>query len=192
MNNRVLRLLVHGALGLLFFAALGMLGYGNFAAGMPLGMVLLNSLLLAIPLFLLFGGLGLLFEAMLHRREGEMGPRITRVLYFAPRVAAFLIALFIGLFALDVFDMPGGFWQKLGGFLIHAAPALVLLVLAGLAWRWSWLGALVFGLAAVGFLLMAVIGSAFAAGNLMLFVLPLAAVAALFFVNWRWRLHPAH
>jgi hypothetical protein len=188
MNNQMLRKIGFGILVVLFIAIIGLLTYPEYRAGTPLPMLLINTLILAVPTGVVCLSLGLIFEAWQQHRAGKVGPRIEKYIYFTPRIAGLLIALFIGLFALDVFDMPGSVWQKIGAFLMHAAPALVMLVLLVLAWRWPWVGTVTFGVAALLFLFLTVIGGGqFSLGNLLLFALPLSLVAALFWLNWRWR-----
>jgi hypothetical protein len=187
MNARTLRWVVFGILAFLFVATIVLLSYPQYRAGAPFAMLLINMLLLSVPMGALFFSLGLIFEASLQHRAGKIGSRMAKLLYFTPRIAGLLIALFTGMFALDVFEMAGSTWEKIGAFLLHAAPALVLLVLLAIAWRWPWVGTVVFGLAAFLFLLTVLARGPYGFGNLLLVVLPMALVAALFWLNWRWK-----
>lgn len=73
-----------------------------------------------------------------------------RLLVWAPRVVGILVSLFIGMFALDAFSPGKPFSQALPDFLIHLAPAVVLLAIVGTSFRWPWIGAVAFtGLAVV-------------------------------------------
>jgi hypothetical protein len=66
----------------------------------------------------------------------------------AGRILGIVLALFLSLFAFDVFEMEGTFWEKIGGFLIHLLPTWLVLLAVGLSWRWPWLsGVLMIGLA---------------------------------------------
>jgi hypothetical protein len=187
MNNRILRFLVHGVLGILFFASLAYINLANLRAGNSPDELLSTLLLTSLPLFLLYFSIGLLFESWLHHREGGMGRRLARVLYLTPRIAGILIALFIGLFALDVFGMPGSIWERILGFLIHALPSIVLIAAAALSWRWEWVGALAFGLVALFLLTFVIRDFPDGLGTLLIIVLPVALVAALFLLGWMWR-----
>lgn len=73
-----------------------------------------------------------------------MNKTLHRVIVWAPRVLGILAALFLGLFALDVFDMGLSFWETIGALLIHLVPSLLLLIVVALSWRWPWLGGLLF------------------------------------------------
>src|SRR5512139_1715682 len=67
-----------------------------------------------------------------------------RFLFWTPRILALLFALFTGMFALDVFDGQHGFWETAAAFIIHLIPTGILLVALAVAWRWEWVGALLF------------------------------------------------
>jgi hypothetical protein len=104
------------------------------------------------------------------------------VLLWAPRVAGVAVALFLALFALDAFD-GRPLLEAVPGFLIHLAPAGIVLAIVLLAWRLPLVGAAAFPLLALGYAMMvrwrldwvAVIGG------------PLVAVGLLFLASWRFR-----
>lgn len=193
MNDQSMRGVVFGGLAALFVLSLAVLGYGNYTSGMTLRFVLLNSVLLAIPLVLLYFCLGLMWVAWRQHGQGALSAGTARLLYGTPRSAGVVIALFVAMFALDAFDMPGSLLVKLGAFLLHALPSLIVLALLAVAWRWEWVGALVFGLAASLIFGLSVQSSVLMGlGNLLLFVLPMAAIALLFWLNWRWRAEIRH
>jgi hypothetical protein len=188
MKTKTMRQIIFGVLLALFILSLGYFVYGSARSGVPLGYLILNSLLLAVPLALLYFCIGLIAEAWQQLNRGEVSRRMARFVYLTPRIAGLLMALFTGLFSLDVFEMEGSLLEKIGAFLIHSAPSIVMLAALALAWRFPWVGALGFGLVAILILLISVIGrQMFAFGNVLIFVLPMAVVAALFWLNWRWR-----
>jgi hypothetical protein len=187
MNAHRLRLVSVGVLVTLFVLSLSFFVYGNYLAGMPLEGLIISTPILGIPLGLLYFSIGLIVEAWQQHRQGRLNTRMAKFLYRTPRFAGILIALFTGAFALDVFEMEGDIWQKIGGFLIHAAPSIILIVVLVFAWRREWIGALVFGLCALFFLRFVIGSTTFGFGNLLLFVLPMAVVAMLFWLNWQWR-----
>lgn len=69
---------------------------------------------------------------------------VKRILRWTPRVLSLLFALFVGLFALDVFGEGYSFWETVIALLIHLLPVFALLIGLALAWRWAWVGALIF------------------------------------------------
>ena len=72
-----------------------------------------------------------------------------RVLFWTPRVLCILYAVFLSLFALDVFDAGYGFWQAIAALLIHLIPVYIVIATLVLAWRWEWLGAIGFSALAI-------------------------------------------
>jgi hypothetical protein len=69
-------------------------------------------------------------------------PRLS--LWF-PRILAILFALFLSVFALDVFAEPMGFWPTLLALLMHLVPSAIVALVLVVAWRWEALGAVLFG-----------------------------------------------
>ncbi len=67
-----------------------------------------------------------------------------RILFWTPRVLCLLFAVFISLFALDVFGENHGFWNTVLALLIHLIPTGLLLVILAFTWRWEWIGGLLF------------------------------------------------
>jgi len=67
-----------------------------------------------------------------------------KVLYWAPRVSCIAFALFLSLFAMDVFGEGLGFWRTLFALFMHLIPTFVVLLILALAWRWNGLARPVF------------------------------------------------
>jgi hypothetical protein len=108
-----------------------------------------------------------------------------RILFWTPRLLSILFAFFISLFAFDVFDVGYGFWETVLALLIHLVPVFILLIGLVIAWRWEWVGALIFW----GF---AVCYVAITWGQFPLFVYLLMAgvpfvVGILWLVDWLYR-----
>ena len=106
-----------------------------------------------------------------------------RVLYWTPRGLCIALALFLSLFAMDVFGEGLGFWRTLLALLMHLVPVFALLLILAFAWRWEWVGAVF--LTVLGCLQIWLMhsrhmpweSSAFIAG-------PLFLLAVLFLANW--------
>lgn len=176
---------------LLFLLTLAALNYANWADTARQGLeqwwiLLLNILILSIPLVLLYGSVYVLLVGW-HERStrGNVSPRLAQMIHWAPRIAALLIIIFVGLFSLDVFETGAPPLEVLAGFLIHNLPSFVMLVLLIFAWKRP----------AVGFIAYLIVGAGFAAffvrdvnslPNLLLFVLPILLIASLFYADWRW------
>ena len=174
---------------LLYLLTLAAFTYVNIAVepGMiDWWMHLLNIPILSIPLVLLYGSLYVLLMGWRERSTlGSIDPRLAKIIHWAPRAAATLIILFIGLFSLDVFEMQAAPLEQLAGFLIHNIPTILMLVLLVFAWKRPVVGFVAFLIAAAAFALFFV-RDIRALPNLVLFVFPILLVASLFYADWRW------
>ena len=74
-----------------------------------------------------------------------------KVIHWLPRVIGIAAILFISIFALDAFDPELTIWQQIGGFLIHLIPSFILLGLLLIAWKWEFIGGIIFTVIGVGF-----------------------------------------
>lgn len=147
--------------------------------------MIINGLILSLPLVLLYGAIYVLVSAWRERKQtGQISARQSKIIYWAPRIAAIVIIFFISLFSLDVFEMGGTFLEKLGGFLIHSLPSIFMIVFLVFAWRRPVIGFIGFLLAGIIFLRFVIPDGDLA--NFVLFSGPLLLVAALFYTDWRW------
>ncbi len=72
------------------------------------------------------------------------------VLHWMPRIICILAILFISLFALDSFGPNLTVWQQIGAFLIHLIPTFVLIALLIVAWKWEYIGGIIFIIIGLG------------------------------------------
>ena len=63
------------------------------------------------------------------------------ILHWTPRILALLFAVFLSLFALDVFGEGYGFWKTILALVMHLIPTGIVLAVLAVSWRWQWLGA---------------------------------------------------
>ena len=152
----------------------------------PSWMIPLNLLILSVPLLLLFGSLYVLGRGW-HERStlGQVGPRLAKIIHWAPRVAAMLIIFFMSLFSLDVFETGASPLEVVGAFLMHNIPSLIMIVFLAFAWKRPVVGFAVFLTAAIAFAIFFV-RDMYALPNLLLFVLPILLIASLFYADWKW------
>ena len=183
--NRILLII----LAVLYLLTIAAFSYANWAADpefMQWWMTLLNILILSIPLVLLYGSIYVLVVAWReHSTLGQVNPRLTKIIHWAPRVAAILIILFVGLFSLDVFEIEASPLELLGGFIMHNIPSIVMLVLLIFAWKRPAVGFVAFLAAGILFAIFFV-RDLYALPNLLIFVFPILLVACLFYVDWKW------
>lgn len=187
-RSRVVSPLLVAILVILYLASLGWFTYMNYVAGsQELWMILTNGLILSIPLVLLFFSIGVLVTAeQQRRREGSVGAGLARYIHHTPRIAAILIALFVGLFSLDVFDQGTGFWETLGAFLMHNIPSIIMGIIIWFAWHRPQVGFIAFLVVSVFFMRFFIFGGLEGLGQLFLFAGPMLAIALLFYADWKW------
>ena len=73
-----------------------------------------------------------------------------RVIHWLPRVICILAILFISMFAADAFAPVLTIWQQLGGFLMQLIPSFILLALLIVAWKWEYIGGIIFAVIGLG------------------------------------------
>jgi hypothetical protein len=96
-----------------------------------------------------------------------------------------LFALFVSLFALDVFGEGYGFWETIWALLMHLIPTAIILVVLAISWRWEWAGGILLIALGVGYI-VAFRGRADWTAYLLISG-PLFLIGVLFLVNWRYR-----
>ncbi|MFN2108649.1 MAG: hypothetical protein ACK2UI_03220 [Anaerolineae bacterium] len=113
-----------------------------------------------------------------------MNANMKHVLFWAPRILCILFAMFLSLFALDVFE-GGGFWETLLALLIHLVPVYIVIIVLVVAWRWEWVGAILFIALAV-FYVVSTWGRLHWSAYVMISG-SLALIGVLFLLNWIYR-----
>lgn len=103
-------------------------------------------------------------------------------LLWAPRILGIFFALFLSIFAFDVFGMGGAFWETAAAFLIHLIPTALVLVAVALGWRWQWVGGLLFF--ALGVLYIVVTGDRGHWTWYAFIAAPLFLIGLLFLAGW--------
>jgi len=110
---------------------------------------------------------------------------VKRLLFWAPRILCILFAVFVSLFALDVFGEGYGFWGTMLALLMHLIPTGVILIVLAISWRWEWVGGVLF--TALGVLYLAMFWGRFHWSAYLLISGPLFLVGVLFLINWLYR-----
>ncbi|WP_372641772.1 hypothetical protein [Ancylomarina sp.] len=74
-----------------------------------------------------------------------------KVFHWLPRIICIIAILFISLFAADAFAPELSIWQQLGDFIMHLIPSFILLALLIVAWKWEYIGGIIFMIIGLGF-----------------------------------------
>ena len=73
-----------------------------------------------------------------------MGESSKKFLFWSPRILGILFALFLSLFALDVFNEGLGVGEAITAFLIHLIPTYIVLIVIFICWNRDDIGAIMF------------------------------------------------
>ena len=114
-----------------------------------------------------------------------MSTAARKALYWTPRVLCICFALFLSLFALDVFEGGRSVGQVVVALLIHLIPVYIVLAVTAISWRWEWIGAVLFAGLGIFYIVMAwgrVHPTAFFAISGPAFL-----IGAMFLANWVYR-----
>ena len=114
-----------------------------------------------------------------------MNTSTKRVLFWTPRILGILFALFISIFALDVFGEGYSFWETILALLIHLVPTSIIVIALVIAWRWEWVGAIL--LIALGVFYIVSSWGKFPFVTYLMISGPSFLVGVLFLVNWVYR-----
>jgi len=109
-----------------------------------------------------------------------MNTTTKRVLFWIPRVLCILFAMFLSMFALDVFSEGYGFGETILALLIHLVPTSIVVIALVIAWRREWVGAILFIALALFYLVTS-------RGESWIISGPLFLVGLLFVFNWIYR-----
>ena len=116
-----------------------------------------------------------------------MSRPVKRWLYWTPRIACILFAVFISVFALDVFGEGKGFWQTALALLMHLIPTFILVAVLMVSWRREGIGGILFIVLGVLYLVWAW-GRPFGVWYVYLMIAgPPVLIGVLFLLNWLYR-----
>ena len=104
--------------------------------------------------------------------------KVSKFVYWTPRVLSIIFLAFLALFSLDVFDAELNFWQTLLALFMHNIPVLVLLSVLIISWKREIVGAIVFILAGILYAILAISG----ADNLLMVLAWIAQISGVAFI----------
>ncbi len=116
-----------------------------------------------------------------------MNTSTKRLLFWTPRVLCILFAMFLSMFAFDVFGEGHGLWGTIGALLLHLVPTYIVAIVLVIAWRWAWVGAILFFALAVVFLIWAFWVAVPPRGGALIVASPMVLIGILFLINWVYR-----
>jgi hypothetical protein len=111
-----------------------------------------------------------------------------KLLFWTPRILGTIFVLFLMMFSLDIFQPGLTAWQIAVGLFMHNIPALLLLIVILISWKYEIVGGIVFILAGLLYILMLAVNSKFEWYMLSWLATisgPAFLVGSLFIINWR-------
>jgi len=69
---------------------------------------------------------------------------VKKFLYWTPRILSIIFAVFISLFALDVFAEGYSFWEAVLALVIHLILTYLIIIATIVAWKWEIIGGCIF------------------------------------------------
>jgi hypothetical protein len=75
--------------------------------------------------------------------------KISKFVYWTPRILSIIFLLFLALFSLDVFEPGLSFWQITLGLFMHNIPVFFLLAILIISWKREIVGGIAFILAGI-------------------------------------------
>ncbi len=111
-----------------------------------------------------------------------MSPISRKWLHWTPRALGIAFAVFVSIFALDVFSMDAPLWRQLLGFAIHLIPTYLVVTVLVFAWKREWVGAV--GFIALGLLYIGMTWGKFALGVYFIISGPVFLIGLLFLADW--------
>lgn len=105
-----------------------------------------------------------------------MNKKNNKFLYWTPRILGIIFILFLMMFSLDIFEMNLSVWQIFIGLFMHNIPALFLLIILIIFWKYEIVVGIIFILASlIYFLIMS---------GALLLAIPSFLIGTLFLINW--------
>lgn len=114
-----------------------------------------------------------------------MKQSIKKFLFWSPRVLCIIFALFISIFALDVFDGQHTFWETMLALVIHLIPPMVIILVLIVAWKRELIGCIVFLVLPI--IYIAVAWGRFPISVYLTMCTPMLLISVLYFLNWKYK-----
>lgn len=117
---------------------------------------------------------------------------ILKLFHWLPRIICILAILFVSMFAFDAFVPDLTIWQQFGDFLIHLIPSYILIAFLVIAWKWEFIGGIIFMMLGLGlspFIFMLnhsrnQFSIGVSLGIVMMITLPFILTGILFIINY--------
>ena len=119
--------------------------------------------------------------------------KISKTLYWSPRIISIIFILFLAMFSLDVFDNCTSLWNCFLALMIHNIPVFILIALLCWAWNREIVGAWMWGVAGSLYILQMAYnawsegGKWYMLSYSIIIAGPAFVLSYLFYKNWKYR-----
>jgi hypothetical protein len=113
------------------------------------------------------------------------GVSAMKLLFWLPRIGGILIAVFISIFAMDIFNEQTAFWNTALALGVHLIPSAILIVVVLVAWKWEWVGSIAYMALAILYIITA--WGRFPFSVYLIIAGPLLLNGLLFLLSWKYR-----
>lgn len=116
-----------------------------------------------------------------------MAKSVSRFIYWTPRIMSIIFIIFLFLMSLDVISPDLSLGQIMIGMFMHNIPVLILLVVVLISWKFEILGAVVFILAGLLYMIFVITSDAawyLALSWSLTIAAPAFLIGILFLINW--------
>ena len=116
----------------------------------------------------------------------KRGKKVSKFVYWTPRILSIIFLAFLVLFSFDVFGNGYTFWQTVAALLIHNIPVFFLLAVLIISWKYEIVGGIAFILAGLFYLVMESLRQPWytVISWSMIIAGPAFLIGILFLVNW--------
>lgn len=86
----------------------------------------------------------------------KMERKVSRFIYWTPRILSILFICFIAMFSLDVFSPELSLWQIIIGLFMHNIPTFIMIIILIVSWKHEIVAGVAFLLAGFLYIFMAI------------------------------------
>ena len=108
-----------------------------------------------------------------------------KILFWSPRVLCILFALFVSIFAIDVFNETQGFGNTVFALVMHLIPTIIIIITLIISWKWEWIGGILYFVFALVYVLNS--WGRFPISVYFIISGPMVIISVLFFLNWKYK-----